>query len=110
MKIIIVGAGEVGHNLCTTLAAEGHDVTLIEQQAIRCERLDEEQNARIVQGNGSSARQLVDVNIAKCDAFLAMTSDDRTNVISCSLAKGLGAKNTIARIHDETFNDNSVIN
>jgi len=110
MKIIIIGAGEVGHNLCTTLSAEGHDVTLIEQQEVRCERLDEEQNARIVQGNGSSARQLVDVNIAKCDAFLAMTSDDRTNVISCSLAKGLGAKNTIARIHDETFNDTSVIN
>lgn len=110
MKIIIVGAGEVGHNLCTTLAAEGHDVTLIEQQESRCEKLDEEQNARIVQGNGSSAQQLVDVNVDKCDAFLAMTSDDRTNVISCSLAKGLGAKNTIARIHDETFKDNSVIN
>jgi trk system potassium uptake protein TrkA len=110
MKIIIVGAGEVGYNLCTTLSAEGHDVTIIEQQEVRCERLDEEQNARIVQGNGSSARQLVDVNVADCDAFLAMTSDDRTNVISCSLAKGLGAKNTIARIHDETYNDNSVIN
>ncbi len=110
MKIIIVGAGEVGHNLTATLAAAGHDVTLIEQSASLCERLDEEHNARIITGNGSSARQLVDVDVAKCDAFLAMTSDDRTNVISCSLAKGLGAKNTIARIHDETYGDNSVIN
>lgn len=110
MKIIIVGAGEVGHNLCTTLAASGHNVTLIEQSDVRCEKLDEEQNARIINGNGSSARQLVDVDVANCDAFLAMTSDDRTNVISCSLAKGLGAKHTIARIHDETFSDNSVIN
>ena len=110
MKIIIIGAGEVGHNLCSTLAAAGHNVTLIEQSDIRYEKLDEEQNARIILGNGSSARQLVDVDVASCDAFLAMTSDDRTNVISCSLAKGLGAKNTIARIHDETFSDNSVIN
>lgn len=110
MKIIIVGAGEVGHNLCTTLAAAGHNVTLIEQSEERCQKLDEEQNARIITGNGSSARQLVDVEVANCDAFLAMTSDDRTNVISCSLAKGLGAKNTIARIHDETYSDNSVIN
>ena len=39
-----------------------------------------------------------------------MTSDDRTNIISCSLAKGLGARNTIARIHDETYSDSSVIN
>ena len=110
MKIIIIGAGEVGHNLCSTLAAAGHNVTLIEQSDVRYEKLDEEQNARIILGNGSSARQLVDVDIASCDAFLAMTSDDRTNVISCSLAKGLGAKNTIARIHDETYSDNSVIN
>jgi trk system potassium uptake protein TrkA len=92
------------------LASSGHDVTLIEQSASLCERLDEEHNARIVTGNGSSARQLVDVDVAECDAFLAMTSDDRTNVISCSLAKGLGAKNTIARIHDATYSDNSVIN
>lgn len=110
MKIIIVGAGEVGHNLTSMLASSGHDVTLIEQSVSLCERLDEEHNARIVTGNGSSARQLVDVDVAECDAFLAMTSDDRTNVISCSLAKGLGAKNTIARIHDATYSDNSVIN
>jgi len=110
MKIIIIGAGEVGHNLCATLSAAGHDVTLIEQSQLRCEKLDEEQNARIITGNGSSARQLVEVDVASCDAFLAMTSDDRTNVISCSLAKGLGARNTIARIHDETYSDNSLIN
>lgn len=110
MKIVIVGAGEVGRSLCASLSDAGHDVTLIETSSSQCERLDEEQNARIVNGNGSSARQLVDVGVGKCGAFLAMTSDDRTNVISCSLAKGLGAKNTVARIHDETFNDTSVIN
>lgn len=110
MKIIIVGAGEVGSNLSTVLADSGHDVTLIEKSEVHCERLDEELNARVVTGNGSSAKQLVEVGVAKCDAFLAMTSDDRTNIISCSLAKGLGAKNTIARIHDETYSDNSFIN
>ena len=110
MKVIIVGAGEVGHNLCTILSKAGHDVTLIERSSSRCQKLDEEQNARIVTGNGSSARQLVQVEISRCDAFLAMTSDDHTNVISCSIAKGLGAKSTIARIHDETYSDNSLIN
>lgn len=110
MRIIIVGAGEVGHNLCTTLSNFRHNVTLIERSQARCEKLDEEQNARIINGNGSSARQLVEADITRCDAFLAMTSDDHTNVISCSIAKGLGAKNTIARIHDETYSDNSAIN
>lgn len=110
MKIIIVGAGEVGHNLCTTLSNTGHNVTLIESSRARCQKLDEEQNARIIAGNGSSARQLVEADITNCDAFLAMTSDDHTNVISCSIAKRLGAKSTIARIHDETYSDNSFVN
>lgn len=109
MKIVIVGAGEVGHNLTATLSKGGHNVTLIEQSQERCDKIDEEHNARIVAGNGSSASQLAELDVAECDAFLAMTSDDHTNVISCSLAKGLGAKNTIARIHDATFSDASIL-
>ncbi len=107
MKIVIVGAGEVGHNLTATLSKEGHDVTLIEQSEELCARLDEEHNARVIKGNGGSASQLAALEVGSCDAFLAMTSDDRTNVISCSLAKGLGAKNSIARIHDATYSDAS---
>lgn len=110
MRIIIVGAGEVGRNLCETLSKFGHKVTLIERSQEYCKKLDEEQDARIIAGNGSSARQLVKADITRCDAFLAMTSDDHTNVISCSIAKGLGAQQTIARIHDETYGDNSVVN
>ena len=53
MKIVIVGAGEVGHNLTATLSKEGHNVTLIEQSQERCNKIDEEHNARIVAGNGS---------------------------------------------------------
>ena len=107
MKIIIVGAGQVGHNLTATLSKEGHNVTLIEQSESLCTKLDEEHNARVIKGNGSSASQLAELDVDSCDAFLAMTSDDSTNVISCSLAKGLGAKNSIARIHDATYSDAS---
>ena len=109
MKIVIVGAGEVGHNLTATLSKEGHNVTLIEQSQERCNKIDEEHNARIVAGNGSSVSQLAQLDVAECDALLAMTSNDHTNVISCSLAKGLGAKSTIARIHDVTFSDASIL-
>lgn len=108
MKIVIVGAGEVGHSLTATLSKEGHNVTLIEQSGERCAKMDEEHNARVVSGNGSSASQLSQLEVDHCDAFLAMTGDDQTNVISCSLAKGLGAKNTIARIHDATYSDASI--
>ena len=107
MKIVIVGAGEVGQNLTATLSDEGHDVTLIEQSEKLCGHIDEQHNARVIKGNGSSASQLAALGVDNCDAFLAMTSDDKTNVISCSLAKGLGAKNSIARIHDATYSDAS---
>ena len=50
MKIIIVGAGQVGHNLTATLSKEGHNVTLIEQSESLCTKLDEEHNARVIKG------------------------------------------------------------
>jgi trk system potassium uptake protein TrkA len=110
MRIVIVGVGEVGYNLSLILSGHGHNVTLIEQNAIRGQKVDEEQDVRIVIGDGSSARVLQDAAINQCDAFLALTNDDRANLLSCSLAKGMGAKLTIARIHDETYSDTSLIN
>ncbi len=110
MKILVVGAGEVGYNLCQLLSEQGNDVTIIESSQSRSAKVDEEQNARVVLGDGSSARVLVDARVSQCDAFLALTSDDKTNIVSCSLAKGLGAKLTIARIHDDTYSDTSLIN
>ena len=80
MKIVIVGAGEVGQNLTATLSDEGHDVFL----NIVSGHIDEQHN-KSDKGNGSSASQLAALGVdANCDAFLAMTSDDKTNVISCS--------------------------
>ncbi len=110
MNIIIVGAGEVGQHLCTIMGSN-HDVTLIEREAELASRLDDEHDVRVVQGNGSHASVLVKAGVAKCDFFLAMTSDDKTNLLSSSLAKALGHKTTtITRIHDQTYNESSIIN
>ncbi|MBL4576693.1 MAG: Trk system potassium transporter TrkA, partial [Opitutaceae bacterium] len=110
MKIIIIGAGEVGSFLCEILSRRSHDVTLIERSESKTIRMDEEFDVKVIHGNGSSARTLITAGVQKCDHFLAMTSDDETNIVSCSLAKILGAKNTFCRIHDQTFRDNSIIN
>jgi trk system potassium uptake protein TrkA len=110
MKVIIVGAGEVGYNLSLILSGHGHNVTLIEQSAARGQKVDEEQDVRIIVGDGSSARVLEDAGIKQCDAFLALTNEDRANILSCSLAKCMGAGLTIARIHDETYSDTSLVN
>ncbi len=110
MKIIIIGAGEVGSFLCEILSRRSHDVTIIERSESKTIRIDEEFDVKVFHGNGSSARVLITAGVQKCDYFLAMTSDDETNIVSCSLAKALGAKNTFCRIHDQTFRDTSIIN
>lgn len=110
MNIVIVGAGEVGYNLSLIFSEHGHNVTLIEQSETRGQKVDEEQDVRIVTGDGSSARVLEDAGVKQCDAFLALTNEDRANILSCSLAKCMGAALTIARIHDETYSDTSLVN
>ncbi len=110
MKIVIIGAGDVGTHLSDILSSRTHDVTVIEDNPERASKLDEELNIRVINGNGSSAEILAHAKVGECDHFLAMTSDDRVNLIACSIAKNLGAGNTIARIHDQTYSDNSFFN
>jgi len=110
MKILVVGAGEVGRFLCEKLSEEGHDVTVIESDPVIAQEVDESLDVRVVEDHGASAEVLKKCGAGEADFFLAMTSDDRTNLIACSLAKALGSKTTIARIHDQTYSDNSIVN
>lgn len=110
MKIVIVGAGEVGSYLCSTLSTQGHEVTVIESSEETARAIDEQYNVKVLEENGSSAETLDNARVDECDFFLAMTSDDKTNLISSSLAKALGARTTITRIHEQTYIDNSYIN
>ncbi len=110
MKIVIVGAGEVGTHLSETLSVADHDVTVIERDETLAKTLADTLDIRVVKGNGSSASTLLKAGTNKCDFFLAMTSSDETNLVSSSLAKALGARKTFARAHDATYRDNSLIN
>ncbi|MDQ8202827.1 Trk system potassium transporter TrkA [Pelagicoccus sp. SDUM812003] len=110
MKIVIVGAGEVGTHLSETLSVADHDVTVIERDETLADALSETIDARVIKGNGSSASALLRAGVNKCDFFLAMTSSDEINLVSASLAKALGAEKTFARAHDSTYRDNSLIN
>ena len=102
MKVVIVGTGEVGSHLSQVLSDAGHDVTVVEVDPDRAAHIDEEHNVRVIQGSGSSAAILKEAIAAGCDQFIAMTSQDEINLIACSLARVLGAKTVISRIHDPT--------
>jgi trk system potassium uptake protein TrkA len=110
MKIIIIGAGEVGSFLSQTLSEDGHDVVLIEQNPALCQEINETQDVKTLEGNGSSAHTLMEAGASDADFILAVTNDDRTNIMACSLAKVLGAKATVARAHDQTYSDTTLVN
>lgn len=110
MNIIIVGAGDVGSFLAATLRDQGHNIHIIEASETTAASLDEALDVKIIHGNGASAQMLVKANVSACDFLLSMSDNDKTNLIACSLGKKLGAKKTICRVHDETYNDNSLVN
>src|SRR5690606_29931375 len=97
MKIVIVGAGEVGTHLSDMLSLSYHDVTVIERDEQLSQSLNETIDARVIRDNGSSARALLKAGVDKCDFFMAMTSSDEVNLVSASVAKALGARKTFAR-------------
>lgn len=110
MKVVIVGAGEVGGHLSMVLSHAGHDVTVVEMDVQRAAFVDEQYNVRVIIGSGSSAEVLKSAFTDGCDYFIAMTSRDEVNLVACSLARALGSKKVISRIHDQTYTDTSHLN
>lgn len=99
MNIIIVGAGEIGLHLAKSLSDQLHDICVIEKSESLAAELDEQLDAQIVRSSGASVASLAEARVDQCDVFLALTSDDNTNLVAASMAKSLGAKKTIARVH-----------
>ena len=110
MKIRIAGAGDVGFYLCQVLSEDGHAVTMIEEQDAIADEAESSLDARVIRGNGASARCLEKAGVSSCDFFIAMTAHDQLNIVACSIARKLGAKYTIARVHDLVFSDNKRVN
>ena len=110
MKIIVAGAGDVGHYLCQVLSEDGHAVTLIESEDSTADEVEERLDVRVVRGNGASALCLSKAGVGSCDFFMAMTAHDQLNIVACSLAASLGAGTTVARVHDQVYADSSTVN
>ncbi|MEP0814492.1 MAG: Trk system potassium transporter TrkA [bacterium] len=98
MDIIIAGAGEVGFHLAKQLAAENHNVTVVDSDERGIERVQNELDVNALAGNAASAVVLEKAEVAGCELFLAMTDRDEVNMLSALIAKRLGAKRTVARI------------
>ncbi|MEM6820691.1 MAG: Trk system potassium transporter TrkA [Verrucomicrobiota bacterium] len=108
MKIVICGIGEVGSHLARLLVENGHELVLVDPNPDSLSSIEETIDARIVIGSATSATTLKSIGIADTDIFLCLTSDDETNLVACSLAKALGAREVIARYHAPARQDHEL--
>jgi trk system potassium uptake protein TrkA len=86
MKIIILGAGQVGSSVAENLASEANDITVVDSDPAGLERLRDRLDIRTVLGRGSHPDVLEQAGAADADMILAVTNSDETNMIACQVA------------------------
>lgn len=105
MKVIIVGAGKLGQKLAESMINEEIDVTVIDNNPIVIERINDHLDCLTIVGNGIDIAMLRSLDIESCDLLVACTDGDETNTVICTLAKKLGCKSTIARIRNTEYKE-----
>ncbi|WP_276258562.1 Trk system potassium transporter TrkA [Haloglomus litoreum] len=102
MRVIIVGAGEVGSAIAESLSG-AHDVVVIDVDADRVEQLTYEQDVLALQGDGCSLDVLQEAGIEEADMLIASTDDDQTNIVTCGTGAVGGDPFTIARVKSPQY-------
>ena len=105
MRIVIMGAGEVGSHLAKMLRNEVGDIVVIDDRPERIASLSSYIDVETICGNPSSVQVLKAADVAAADLFIAVypRAAQEINIVGAILAKQLGAKKVIARISDEDY-------
>lgn len=110
MKIIIAGAGDVGFHLAKLLSYESQDTYIIDIDGEKLNYINNHLDVITKKGDATSIRMLKEVGIDSADLLLAVTESQNTNFTISVIGKSLGAKKTIARIHNPEFLKSEEIN
>jgi len=103
MKIVIAGAGDIGFHLAKLLSSENQDITLIDTNQEVLTAADIYLNVKTLKGDSSSVEILEGAEIDEAELFIATTTSEKNNLISCILAKKMGAQSTIARVSSSDY-------
>ncbi len=104
MKIIILGAGQVGGTLAEHLASEANDITVVDTDGERLRDLGDRLDIRTVQGRASLPNVLRQAGADDADMLVAVTNSDETNMVACQVAYTLFHTPTkIARVREAAY-------
>ena len=99
MHVIVAGAGEVGAHAAEVLSSKGYGVTVIETDGDRLRSLGEALDVRTLQGHCAHIDILQAAGTGNADLLVAATNVDEINLLAAGLAKSLGVKKSIVRVH-----------
>ena len=108
MNIIVAGIGKIGMAIVETLVNEGHDVTVVDNKPEIITEVTNIYDVMGVCGNCADCEVLEEAGVESAELFIAFTNSDEMNMLSCFLAKKMGAKHTVARIRNPEYNDRSL--
>ncbi len=104
MKIVILGAGQVGGSVATILASEANDVTVVDANAERLQALQDRLDIRTIRGHAAYPDILEQAGIADADMLIALTDNDEVNMIACQIAHTLfNTPTKIARVRAGSY-------
>ncbi|WP_027722671.1 Trk system potassium transporter TrkA [Maridesulfovibrio zosterae] len=104
MRVIIVGAGEVGFNVARRLSGENKDVVVIDKDPKALSKVSDSLDVQTIQGSGSSPEILEKAGVEEADIFLAVTDKDEINLLATFFANRMAPKVIkLARIRNEDY-------
>ena len=103
MKIVVIGDGKVGHKVAAQLSEEDYDIVLIDQNAGKLRESLNQMDVFCITGNGADVEIQKEADVPHADLVIACASTDEMNMLSCLLARRLGAKHTIARVRNPMY-------
>ncbi|MFW6018600.1 MAG: Trk system potassium transporter TrkA [Halapricum sp.] len=104
MRVVIVGAGEVGSSVAASLA-DDHEVVVIDVDSERVEALTYSLDVLAVNGDGAALETLQEAGVDEADMVIACTDNDETNIVTCGTVQTVSDAFTIARVRNTTYLD-----
>ncbi|MCP4803648.1 MAG: Trk system potassium transporter TrkA [Bacteroidetes bacterium] len=100
-NVMILGGGRIGYKTTQGLSDNKFNIKLIEKDKIKAfELADDLPNALVLHGDGRNVELLEEENIQDMDAFISVTGNSETNIMSCLVAKSKGVKKTVALVEN----------